>query len=622
MKPEFIFLIPFLPLFGALINVLFGSRLPRRISTGLAVFGIALSTVMVLLLWPYSGGEGTEVRLYTWFESGSLQVPLVLLFDRLSASMALMVSGVSTLIHVYCLGYMRKENDHVRFFVLLNLFVFAMLVIVLAGDLLVLFLGWEGVGFCSYALIGFWYREEKNADAGQKAFLMTRTADIFLLIAILWLFRIFGTLSITDITARPELIPAGAVTPLVLLLLAGACGKSAQLPFMSWLPDAMAGPTPVSALIHAATMVTAGVYLLCRLFPLVVLSPEGMAAIALVGVLSAFYAALCALAQDEIKKVLAYSTMSQVGYMFLGVGAGTMSGAMFHLYTHAFFKSLLFLGAGCIILLTGENNIHRMDRTARRNPLVFGTFLIGALSLAGAPLTSCFFSKDSILLTVFSHTAPFYKLLWVLGTLTALLTGLYTFRLIYLVFWGGERSSREAPAVPLSMGVVLPLLAFLALFSGLMNIPAFFGGSERFRRFLGDVDLVQVMASHKVELILTILAVAIFALGWALAHGLFRKNPAPRDNAVSSLFLHGFYGDQVLDLFFLRPFRGLANFWNRVAEQLILDGFFTGLGKMTIASGEVVRRMQTGRLSTYLGSFAWGLVFLVAYFLWCVLRIK
>ncbi len=621
MKPEFIFLIPLLPLFGALINVLFGSHLPRRISSGLAVVGVVLSTVMVLVLWPYSGGEGTQVQLYTWFESGSLQVPLVLLFDRLSASMALMVSGVSSLIHFYCLGYMRKENDHVRFFALLNLFVFAMLVIVLAGDLLVLFLGWEGVGFCSYALIGFWYREEKNADAGQKAFLMTRAADIFLLIAILWLFRIFGTLSITDITAHLELIPAGVVTPLVLLLLAGACGKSAQLPFMSWLPDAMAGPTPVSALIHAATMVTAGVYLLCRLFPLVVLSPEGMAAIALVGVLSAFYAALCALAQNEIKRVLAYSTMSQVGYMFLAVGAGTMSGAMFHLYTHAFFKSLLFLGAGGIILLTGENNIHRMDRTARRNPLIFGTFLIGALSLAGAPLTSCFFSKDSILLTVFSQGSTFYKLLWILATFTALLTGLYTFRLIYLLFWGGEKPSRQAPAFPLSMGVVLPILAFLVLFSGLLNIPAFFGGEERFRRFLGDLDLVQVMASHKAELIVTVLAVAIFALEWALAHGLFRKRPAPRDNVASSFLLHGFYVDRLLDFFLLRPFRGLAKFWNRVAEQLILDGFFAGLGKITIASGSVVRRMQTGRLSTYLGSFAWGLLFLVGYFLWRVLRI-
>ena len=621
MKPELIFLIPFLPLFGALINVLFGSRLPRRVSSGLAVAGVALSTVMVLALWPHAGGEGMEVRLYTWFESGSLSVPLVLLFDRLSASMALMVSGVSTLIHFYCLGYMRKEEDHIRFFVLLNLFVFAMLVIVLAGDLLVLFLGWEGVGFCSYALIGFWYREEKNADAGRKAFLMTRAADVFLLMAILWLFRIFGTLSITDISARADLIPAGMVTPLVLLLLAGACGKSAQLPFMSWLPDAMAGPTPVSALIHAATMVTAGVYLLCRLFPLVALSPEGMAAIALVGILSAFYAALCALAQDEIKRVLAYSTMSQVGYMFLGVGAGTMSGAMFHLYTHSFFKSLLFLGAGCVILLCSENNIFRMDRSARRNPIVFGTFLVGALSLAGAPLTSCFFSKDSILLTVFSQGSFFYKALWALGTFTALLTALYTFRLIYLVFWGEESPSGKAPPVPFSMNVVLPVLAFLALFSGLLNIPAIFGGSERFRRFLGDVDLVQVIVSHKEEIILIAIAVAIFALGWALAHGLFRKHPAPRENAVSIFFLRGFYFDQLVDFFLLRPFRALANFWNRITEQLILEGFFGGLGKIILASGKGVRRMQTGRLSTYLGSFAWGLLFLVGYFLWIILRV-
>ena len=286
--------------------------------------------------------------------------------------MALMVTWVSTLIHLYAVGYMREEADYARFFALLNLFVFAMLTIVLADNLLLLFLGWEGVGFCSYGLIGFWYRKGDNADAGRKAFLVTRVGDVFLSVALLWLFALLGTLSVSGINAQAASLAPTTVTILTLLLLGGACGKSAQLPLMTWLPDAMAGPTPVSALIHAATMVTAGVYLLCRFFPLVSLSPFGMAAIATVGAFTAFYAATCALAQREIKKVLAYSTMSQIGYMFLAVGAGSVTGAMFHLFTHAFFKALLFMGAGCVIHLCGEeNDILRMGGLARRAPLVF-----------------------------------------------------------------------------------------------------------------------------------------------------------------------------------------------------------------------------------------------------------
>ncbi|MBN2429514.1 MAG: NADH-quinone oxidoreductase subunit L [Deltaproteobacteria bacterium] len=619
MRPEFISLIPLLPLGGALINILFGGRLSRRVSTGLAVVSVALAAFMVVAFWSYAAGGGTRVELYTWIEASGLRVPLVLLFDSLSASMALMVTGVSTLIHIYCLGYMSREKDYVRFFVLLNLFVFAMLVIVLAGDLLVLFLGWEGVGFCSYALIGFWYREGRNADAGQKAFVMTRAADVFLLIAMLWLFRIFGTFSIPDIMARTELIPAAAATPLVLLLLAGACGKSAQFPFMSWLPDAMAGPTPVSALIHAATMVTAGVYLLCRLFPLVMLSAQGMAAIALVGILTAGYAALCALAQDEIKRVLAYSTMSQVGYMFVALGAGTLSGAMFHLYTHAFFKSLLFLGAGCIVLLGGENNIFRMDRAARRNPLVFGTFLVGSLALAGAPLTSGFFSKDGILTTVFSRGSGLYELVWVLGSLTAFVTALYTFRLLYLVFGGKEKTRGEIPTLSFSMAVVLPFLAVAALFGGVINLPAIFGGNETLRHFLEGPDVIQGFVAHREEIILTALAVAVFAIGWLAAYGLFRRESALRDNMASRFFRSGFYIDQLLETLFQRPFRTLARFWDRATERQLFDGFFSGLGNMTFGGAKIVRRMQTGRLSTYLGSFAWGLLFLASFFLCCAL---
>ncbi len=301
--------------------------------------------------------------------------------------MTLMVTGVATLIHLYAVGYMHKEDDYARFFSLLNLFVFAMLAIVLADNMLVLFLGWEGVGLCSYGLIGFWYRKLENAKAGTKAFLVTRVGDVFLGIAMLWLFTLTGTLSISEINAQAASISPGVVIALSLLLLLGACGKSAQLPLMTWLADAMAGPTPVSALIHAATMVTAGVYLLCRFFPLVSLSAVAMTAITAIGALTAIYAASCAMAQREIKRVLAYSTMSQVGYMFMAVGAGTVAGAMFHLLTHAFFKAVLFMAAGCVIHLAGdENDIFKMGGLARRGPVeLFWVFLAGAVCLAGLP---------------------------------------------------------------------------------------------------------------------------------------------------------------------------------------------------------------------------------------------
>ena len=298
MMADLLFLIPLLPLLCGAVNALFGMRLPRRLAEFLAVAGVVAAAGLTLWLWPLCAGEGTRTTLFTWLQSGKLHIPFDILFDRLSAPMALMVTAVSSLIHLYAVGYMEEDRDYARFFSLLNLFVFSMLTITLAGNLLLLFLGWEGVGFCSYALIGFWYREDENAEAGRKAFLVTRAADVFLGIAILWMFSLFGTLSIDTINARAASLPQGTLTFLTLLLLAGACGKSAQIPFMTWLPDAMAGPTPVSALIHAATMVTAGVYLLCRLFPLVSLSPAGMAAIAGVGAVTALYAATCALGQN------------------------------------------------------------------------------------------------------------------------------------------------------------------------------------------------------------------------------------------------------------------------------------------------------------------------------------
>ncbi|NOY12188.1 MAG: NADH-quinone oxidoreductase subunit L, partial [Deltaproteobacteria bacterium] len=474
-----------LPLFGGVINACWGSRLPRPFPALIASAAVIGSFLACLAVLP-AAGEGLRTTLFTWLSSGSFRAEVGLLFDPLAAIMALMVTGVASLIHLYAAGYMEEERDQARFFALLNLFVFAMLTIVLADNLLLLFLGWEGVGFCSYGLIGFWYRKTENAVAGRKAFIVTRVGDLFFTIGLLWLFALLGTVGIEEINRRVLELDPTTLTIIALLLLCGACGKSAQLPLMTWLPDAMAGPTPVSALIHAATMVTAGVYLLCRMFPLVSSSPLAMGVIASVGALTAFYAASCALAQREIKRVLAYSTMSQVGYMFMAVGLGSVSAAMFHLLTHAFFKALLFMGAGCLITLAGhENDIYQMGGMRQRSKPVFWLFLAGLISLAGAPLSGGFFSKDLILATAFAKGDPFHLALYGIGVLTAAITSFYSFRLAYLVFAGDFRGEELPHELPKLMLWTLPPLAVLALAGGLLNLPHLFGGDSWLTGWLG-----------------------------------------------------------------------------------------------------------------------------------------
>jgi len=617
MNAQLLFLIPLLPLFCGVANVLFGMRLPRRLAVALAVGGVAASTVLTLLVWPLAAGEGTRATLFTWLASGPVQVDFGILFDRLSAPMTLMVTGVSTLIHLYAAGYMKDEEDYARFFALLNLFVFAMLTIVLADNLLVLFLGWEGVGFCSYALIGYWYRQEKNANAGRKAFLVTRVGDVFFGIAILWLASALETLSLSTVTANAHLLAPATLTALTLLLLAGACGKSAQLPLMTWLPDAMAGPTPVSALIHAATMVTAGVYLLCRLFPLVSLSPIGMAAIAAVGALTALYAATCALAQREIKRVLAYSTMSQIGFMFLAVGAGSVSAAMFHLFTHAFFKAALFMGAGCVIHLAGEeNDIFKMGGMAKDSRPVFWTFFLAALCLAGAPLTGGFFSKEMILLAAATGGHSLYWLLLGVALLTAFLTALYTFRLLYLVFAGERRGHAGHHGLSPLMVWTLSPLAALGLFGGLFNLP----GWEVLTRFLGPLAGRELHASHTLEWALAAASVLAVLAGWLIARHRYRTLPGEPTGVLPEFLRQGWQADRLVETTILSPFADLARFFWQGTDRTGIDGILDGAGKTCLAAGELVRRLTTGRLSTYLGAFAWGLLALLGWMLLAVVK--
>ncbi len=603
-----------LPLCGGLINVCFGNRLPKPVPVIIACGSVIASFLACLGCFP-NAAEGLRVVLFTWLKSGSFQADIGLLFDPLAAIMTLMVTGVASLIHLYAAGYMEEDPDQTRFFAFLNLFVFAMLAIILADNLLLMFLGWEGVGFCSYGLIGFWYRKTENASAGRKAFIVTRIGDLFFTVAVLWLFKVFGTIGIEAINGRVSELDGFTVTAISLLLLGGACGKSAQLPLMTWLPDAMAGPTPVSALIHAATMVTAGVYLLCRLFPLVSLSPTALATIALVGVLTALYAATCALGQREIKRVLAYSTMSQVGYMFLAVGVGSVSAAMFHLLTHAFFKALLFMAAGCVINLAGhENDIYLMGGMRKRSQTVFWLFMAGLVCLAGMPLTGGFFSKDLILAAAYAKGTPFYYAVYALGIVTAGMTSFYSFKLGYLVFAGEYRGDELPHELPELMKWPLVPLAILGLAGGLLNLPHLFGGHSWLSEWLDkahDVGEVPVAVEYR----LIAVAVGVFLIGLVLAHLRYFRFKDPKSSTLNRFLLAGWRFDALFDLVLLRPFNQLCRFCWHGVETGLVNGLLHGCARTFICWGESLRILSNGRVSNYLQGFVWGFLIIVGWFL-------
>ncbi|QXE89887.1 NADH-quinone oxidoreductase subunit L [Geomonas subterranea] len=625
MLPTYLTLMLLFPLLGGLACAVAGRKLPRALVEVLACATVWGSfACAVLAAAAYTGPQ--VITLTDWFASFDLSVPFSLYLDPLSLSMTVMIGFVCGLIHVYSVFYMREDEDYARYFALLNLFVFAMLTLVLGETLPLLYLGWEGVGFCSYLLIGFWYSDSENADAGRKAFITTRIGDVALMIALAWLFQLFGTLSITKVNGMGFLMPGSVITMLGILFLIAAMGKSAQMPLMVWLPDAMAGPTPVSAMIHAATMVTAGVYLLARLLPLIGSSQAALAAIAVTGGVTAFYGATCALAQRDLKRVLAYSTISQIGYMMLGVGAGAVTAATFHLLVHAFFKALLFLGAGCVIAaMHHEQDIYKMGGLRRSLPLTFWSFLAGAACLAGIPLTGGFFSKDSILLAVWLKGGVLYQALYLLGLLTALITAYYSFRLVFLVFAGGNGQVHRSSGLTV-MELVLVPLAILGLLGGLLDLPAYLGGGylSAFFEGLPAGDLLKV--SHEQEIAMQILAGAMALLGLLTAYFRYGKGRADRmreaqaqPSVLISFLSQGWYFDKLYHLVLIRPYQACADFlWERV-DRGVIDASVDGLGSGIGGAGRLLGRWSTGKVAVYLISFAAGGALILGYLAWLAL---
>ncbi|MEE9514612.1 MAG: NADH-quinone oxidoreductase subunit L, partial [Candidatus Brocadiales bacterium] len=486
-----LWLVPAIPLFGALFNCLLGYRAGNLIVGIVGCGSIGLSFLLSLCIFRVFYGLPAEDRqiefcLFQWIVSGDFQAPLDLLLDPLSMVMITMVSGVSFLIHVYSVGYMENDKCFARYFFYLNLFVFFMLTLVLAGNFMVLYIGWEGVGLCSYLLISFWYERRSAAAAGLKAFVVTRFGDFFFALGIILIFLQFGSIHFCSVFANPgEVIGAGMATWIALLIFAGAVGKSAQVPLHTWLPDAMEAPTPVSALIHAATMVTAGVYLVARCYPIFELSPFSLQVVAIVGLLTAFISATVALVHTDIKRILAFSTVSQLGHMFLALGVGAPGAAIFHLLTHAFAKALLFLGSGAVIhALHDEMDIRKMGALRQYIPATFFTFTIGALAMSGVPGLAGFFSKDAILHATFVNGGP---LMWALIVITASMTGFYTFRIIFVAFFGVKRWDVHLHVPGKAMILPLVLLALLAITGGYMGVPHVLGGSDRISEFLSPV---------------------------------------------------------------------------------------------------------------------------------------
>lgn len=620
MAQSIAWIIPVLPLLGFLGIYLFRFKLSSKVAGSIASAMVLIPFLISLGLFFSVDGKVT-VHLFDWIKAGSISVPFDFFIDPLSIAMMLIVTGVGFLIHVYSIGYMGHDENANTFFSYLNLFIFFMLMLVMGANYVILFIGWEGVGLCSYLLIGFWHKNTEYNNAARKAFVMNRIGDLGFLLGIILLFFTFGTATFTEVFANASTLGAGSttITLITILLLIGAMGKSAQIPLFTWLPDAMAGPTPVSALIHAATMVTAGIYLIARSSILYSLAPITMDIVMIVGLTTAVIAATIGIFQNDIKKVLAYSTVSQLGYMFFALGLGAFSAAMFHVTTHAFFKALLFLGAGSVIhALGGEQDIRKMGGLRKGIPATYITFLIGTLAISGIPPLAGFFSKDAILAAAFEHS----PLLWGLGVATAFVTCFYMFRLLFLTFFGEFRGTAEQKhhlhESPKVMTVPLMVLAALSVAGGFLDIPAIFGGSEKFTSYLkpslGGQNFEPAAVEHTTELLTMFLPVLILAAIILIAYKVYvGKKEIPADDTtprrgIAKLMYHKYYFDEVYSYLFVKPYNWLSETALAWFDGNVIDGIVNGVGAMMVRCGALVRRVQSGSVSLYLYLMVAGVI--------------
>ena len=644
----------------------FGRRLSKAaagaVACGVMITSFLISIVEVVRLVGLEPERRALVEpIYTWIASGDFTAGFTLYLDPLSAVMILVVTGIGSLIHIYSTSYMHEETDseYARYFSYLNLFASFMLVLVLGANFLVMFVGWEGVGLCSYLLIGFWFQKQSASDAGKKAFIVNRVGDFGFVLGILLLFVRFGTIDFQEVARAASGLSAetsfGTISLITMLLFVGATGKSAQIPLYVWLPDAMEGPTPVSALIHAATMVTAGVYMIGRNAVLFGHAPQTLLIVAGIGAATALMAGTIGLVQNDIKRVLAYSTVSQLGYMFLAMGVGAYATGIFHLYTHAFFKALLFLGSGAVIhALAGEQDLRKMGGLKDQLPITYWTFLIGAIAIAGVPGLAGFFSKDEILFETYTTG---HMVLWIVGMLTSLLTAIYMFRLVFLAFHGErapeperpEHPEEEEPAAhaagatqpthqahathpthlhdaPPAMAVALVVLAVGSVVAGYANLPPVLGGGAWFTRFLEPSFAPQhagEAAEHGLELTLMLVSSLVALAGIGIAAYYFLKNRAASDRVASQfggvqrVLLNKYYVDEIYDAVIVQPIRIVSEsaLW-KVVDVRVIDGAVNGAAQTVGGMAELMRRLQSGSVRTYAASLFLGVVLILGYYLW------
>ncbi len=626
-----VWLVPLFPLIGFLINGLGRNTLSKSVVGFTGCLSVLASFVISLgIFFELNSSEAKSfiVPLFDWISAGAVKIPFSFMVDPLSVLMLLIVTGIGFLIHVYSTGYMSHDAGFAKFFSYLNLFIFFMLLLVLGSNYVIMFIGWEGVGLCSYLLIGFWYTNASYASAAKKAFIMNRIGDLGFLIAVFLIFTTFNSVEFAVVFPQAANMLAGdrALIIITSLLFVGAIGKSAQLPLFTWLPDAMAGPTPVSALIHAATMVTAGIYMIARSNILFTLAPQTLHAVAIIGLATLLLAATIAVTQNDIKKVLAYSTVSQLGYMFLGLGVGAYTGAFFHVITHAFFKALLFLGAGSVIhAMSNEQDMRNMGGLKKKLPVTFLTMMIGTVAIAGLPPFSGFFSKDEILAHVYEHN----QLFWVLGVIGAVFTSFYMFRMMFLTFNGSFRGTsaqeHHLHESPSSMTIPLIILAVLSAIGGFMGIPEVLGGGHWLQNFLSPVFAVSaakmphLSLDHTTEYILMAVSVA-GALGAMLfAYQRYVKNGAvPAEDRVergtfARLSYNKYYIDEIYASLITRPLDSLSAFFYKVVDNKLIDGVVNGLGRGAVEASKSFRLLQSGMVGFYIFMMVFGIIALLVY---------